>query len=67
LPMGFGGIPAEMRNTDFVYRLFGDRKVVKDFRDEGYLIILPAGVDFELKRLGALQRLKRNLQKRWNG
>ena len=67
LPMGFGGIPAEMRNTDFVYRLFGDRKVVKDFRDEGYLIILPVGVDFELKRLGALQRLKRNLQKRWNG
>ncbi len=65
LPMGFGGIPAEMRNTDFVYRLFGNRTVIKDFRDEGYLIILPKSVDFELKRLSAFQRLKRNLQKRF--
>lgn len=67
LPIGFGGIPVEIRNTDFVYRLFGDRTVVKDFRDEGYLIILPRGVHFELKRSSAFQRLKRNVQKRLNG
>lgn len=67
LPIGFGGIPAEMRNTDFVYRLFGDRQVIKDYRDEGYLIILPKGANFELKRLGAFQRLKRNLHRRLNG
>ncbi|WP_158269445.1 hypothetical protein [Limnohabitans sp. JirII-29] len=67
LPIGFGGIPEEMRNTDFVYRLFGDRTVIKDYRDEGYLIILPKKGDFELKRLGAFQRLKRNLHRKLNG
>ena len=67
LPIGFGGIPEHMRNTDFVYRLFGDRTVVKDYRDEGYLIIVPKGVEFELRPLGAWQRLKRNLKKRLNG
>jgi hypothetical protein len=63
LPIGFGGIPEEMRNTDFVYRLFGNRTVIKDYRDEGYLIIVPKGGEFELKRLGAFQRFKRNFRK----
>lgn len=64
LPIGFGGIPEEMRNIDFVYRLFGDRTIIEDYRDEGYIIILANGVNFKLKRLSAFKRLMRNLRKR---
>ena len=60
---GFGGIPMEVRNIDFVYKIFGDRSISKDYRDEGYLIISPHNVSFSLKRLGAWSRLKRNFRK----
>lgn len=63
LEEGFGGIPMDMRNIDFVHRIFGDRSISKDYRDEGYLIISTSSTSFSLKRLGALSRLKRNLRK----
>lgn len=66
LPLDFGGIPADFRNIKFVDDLFENRKVHKDFRDEGYLIISPEKAQFELKRLSNWQRLLRNLRKRTN-
>jgi hypothetical protein len=51
LEEGFGGIPMEMRNIDFVNRIFGDRVITKDYRHEGYLIITPENVEFSLKPL----------------
>jgi len=64
LPENFGGLPADFRNIKFVDQLFGNRKVDKDFRDEGYLIISPASAQFQLKRLSPLQRMLRNLRRR---
>jgi hypothetical protein len=66
LQEGFGGIPMEMRNIDFVHRIFGDRSISKDYRDEGYLIICPSSINFSLKRLGAMSRLKRNFRKHFS-
>lgn len=63
LQEGFGGIPMAMRNIDFVHRIFGDRSISKDYREEGYLIISPPSIGYSLKRLGAWSRLKRNLRK----
>ncbi len=66
LDEGFGGIPMEMRNIDFVHRIFGDRSIKKDYRDEGYLIIAPTNVSFSLKKLDAWSRLKRNFRKNFS-
>lgn len=66
LDEGFGGIPMEMRNIDFVHRIFGDRSIKKDYRDEGYLIISPTNVSFSLKHLDAWSRLKRNFRKHFS-
>lgn len=43
--------------------LFSDRKILRDYRDEGYLLILPQESRFELKYLSLIFRLKRSLYK----
>ena len=63
LEEGFGGIPMEMRNIDFVKRIFGDRVITKDYRHEGYLIITPENVEFSLKPLDPWSRIKRTIRK----
>jgi hypothetical protein len=57
LPPNFANIPAERRNIDFVYGIFGNRKIVRNFDDEGYLLVLPQDSEFALTKLRAPQRI----------
>lgn len=58
LAEGFVNISSDKRNIDFVYRLFGDRVISKNFSDEGYLIITPVDLSFDLTRLSLSEKLK---------
>lgn len=64
LPPNFANIPASMRNINFVFEIFSDRKVVRNFDDEGYLLILPHDSEFSLKRLNKLQKISRSIQEK---
>lgn len=66
LPDNFGGLPVEIRNIDFVNNLFGSRKIKKDYRDEGYLIISQGDDDFNFVRLTKFQRFIRNIKRRFS-
>ncbi len=55
--------PAE-RNIDFVHEIFPDRNIVRDYRDEGYVIITPKHRPFALKRLSLAYRFRRRLRNR---
>lgn len=59
----FANIPAEMRSLHFVNSLFNGRTILKDYKDEGYLIIKPNNSLFELKELSQFYRFKRNMKK----
>lgn len=63
---GFGGIPMEMRKIDFVQRIFSDRVIKRDFRDEGYLIITPQKIEFSLVPIGLWARIKRTIRKHFH-
>lgn len=60
LPPNFANIPSAVRTIDFVYEIFGNRKIVRDFDDEGYLLILPQNSEYALNELSVLQKLSRN-------
>jgi hypothetical protein len=59
VPPDYANIPPAMRNIDFVYEIFGDRKIVRDFDDEGYLLILPQDSEFALNKLSILQYISK--------
>jgi hypothetical protein len=63
LPSGFANMPDAIRNLHFLPRIFPDRHIVRDYRDEGYLFILPKGREFRFERLDPLQRVLRTLRK----
>jgi hypothetical protein len=41
-------MPDVLRNVDFVERIFPDREVKRNYRDEGYLLIYPKGLRLDL-------------------
>lgn len=44
LPSEYNTLSKEQRSIDFVYRLFNrTHKIIKDYQDEGYLILIPKG------------------------
>ena len=47
------------RNLDFICNTFPDRRIVKDYHDEGYLMILPKHADYRFKKLFLASRFKR--------
>jgi len=49
--------------TSIIENIFSDRKIIRDYRDEGYLLIIPKNSSFRLRRLGWTARLKRSLDK----
>jgi hypothetical protein len=52
-------LPPKVRNTQFAEALFGDtHQIIKSFRDEGYLILLPKNV----KKLSSFQNLSFEFQ-----
>jgi hypothetical protein len=59
LPSGFANIPDDMRDINFVAKLFPDRHVARDYRDEGYLFILPPGGSFAFTSLGLAEKVVR--------
>ena len=65
LPDDFGGLSADVRNIKFLDALFPSRKICKDYKDEGYLIISEPDSNFKLTRLSAFQRFARNMRRRF--
>jgi hypothetical protein len=63
LASGFANMPDAIRNLDFVPRIFPDRQITRDYRDEGYLYIAASGKEFSFQRLGLLERAVRTLRK----
>lgn len=53
--------PAE-RHIEFIARIFPERNIERDFRDEGYVLITPRQRPFKLKRLSLGYRFKRRLR-----
>jgi len=49
--------------TSIIEKVFHDRQIIRDYRDEGYLLIIPKNSSFRLRRLGWTARLKRSLDK----
>ena len=48
LPPEIPRLPEVLRNVDFVKRIFSDREVKRNYRDEGYLLIYPKGLRLDL-------------------
>ena len=49
--------------TSFIEEIFHDRQILRDYRDEGYLLIIPQNSPFRLRRLNWTSRLIRSLAK----
>jgi hypothetical protein len=60
----YANIPASVRDLKFITSLFPGKEILRNFQDEGYLIIRPRDSLFDLKKVSQLYRLKRNLKKR---
>lgn len=58
-------LPPADRHIDFIARIFPQRTIARDFRDEGYVIITPKERPFTLKRLSLGDRLKRRLKNKF--
>lgn len=41
-------LPEVLRDVDFVWRIFPDRVIKRNYRDEGYLLIYPKGLRLDL-------------------
>lgn len=48
LPAKIPKLPASLRHVDFISRIFPDRQVMRNYRDEGYLLIYPKGLHLDL-------------------
>lgn len=62
----YANIKEEERDLSFVSEIFEDKDIVRDFRDEGYLILKPLGSTFCLRKLPIFYRLTRSLIKNAN-
>lgn len=60
----YANIPSSVRDLSFITSLYPEKKILRNFQDEGYLIIRPSDSFFDLKKVSQLYRLKRNLKKR---
>jgi hypothetical protein len=60
----YANIPASVRDLKFITSLFPGNEILRNFQDEGYLIIRPRDSLFDLKKVSQLYRLKRNIKKR---
>jgi hypothetical protein len=49
--------------TSIIEKVFHDRQIIRDYRDEGYLLIIPKNSSFKLMRLSWAARLKRSIAK----
>ena len=62
----YANIKMEERDLSFVGKLFNNKEISRDYRDEGYLILKPFGHSFCLKNLPTFYRFKRSLIKNAN-
>jgi hypothetical protein len=59
----FANIPDVNRGLEFVQALYPKRKIVRNYKDDGYLIIKPLSSSFDLKTVSHFYRFKRSLRK----
>ncbi len=59
----FANISDVNRGLEFVQALYPKRKIVRNYQDDGYLIIKPSSSSFDLKMVSHFYRLKRSLKK----
>jgi hypothetical protein len=62
----YANIKGEERDLSFIDKIFEDKDISRDYRDEGYLILKPSGSTFCLRKLPAFYRLKRSMIKNVN-
>ena len=59
----FANIPESLRDLSFIYELYPQKKIERDYQDDGYLIVKPNNSSFSLKKVSQFYRFKRNLNK----
>jgi hypothetical protein len=63
IDVNFANIPDSLRDLSFIYELYPQKKIERDYQDEGYLIIKPNNSLFELRKVSQFYRFKRNIKK----
>ena len=63
LPPEIPRLPEVLRDVDFVKRIFPDRAIKRNYRDEGYLLIYPNGLRLDLVKFTFWGKLKVGLLK----
>lgn len=63
IDVNFANIPESLRDLSFIYELYPQKKIERDYQDDGYLIIKPNNSSFSLKKVSQFYRFKRNLNK----
>jgi hypothetical protein len=61
----FANIHNNLRNLDFLQSLFPRKVITRSLLDDGYLIIQPRNLNFELSALSPMYRIKRTILKNY--
>lgn len=63
---GFANISESHRSLEFIRDLYPEKKIHRNYQDDGYLIIQPKDLYFDLKKVSDLYRFQRSLRKNIN-
>ena len=63
---GFANISESHRSLDFIKDLYPERKIHRNYQDDGYLIIQTKDLDFDLRKVSNMYRFKRSVKKNIN-
>jgi hypothetical protein len=60
---GFANISESHRSLEFIKDLYPERNIHRNYQDDGYLIIQPKDLDFDLRKVSNFYRFKRQVKK----
>lgn len=60
---GFANISESHRSLEFIDDLYPEKKIHRNYQDDGYLIIQPKDLDFDLRKVSNFYRFKRQVKK----
>jgi hypothetical protein len=60
---GFANISESHRSLEFIKDLYPEKNIHRNYQDDGYLIIQPKDLDFDLRKVSNFYRFKRQVKK----